>query len=72
MATNKNSDIKKVVGVLIDMLHNNVLNDNGTESFVGWCEDGDVFDNENQVKIMHQLAPYIDTLSVQIEVELHK
>lgn len=67
METNEYSDVKKVVGVLIDMLHNNVLNDNGIENFIGWCEDGDTFENENQIRIMSQLAPYIDELSIQIE-----
>lgn len=67
-----NKDVKKVVGVLIDMLHNNVLNDGGFEYFTGWCEDGDTFDNENQVKIMTQLAPGIDALSTQIELLLNE
>ena len=67
-----NNDVKKVVGVLIDMLENNVINDNGIETFMGWCEDGDTFDNEEQVKIMNQLAPYVDALSNQIELLLDK
>ena len=60
-------DVKTVVNALISMLHNNVINDNGMENFVNWCEDGDIFDNEKQVSIMHQLARWIDSLSMVIE-----
>ena len=40
----ENSKVKKAVTEqIISMLTNNILNDNGNESFEGWCEDGDVF-----------------------------
>jgi hypothetical protein len=55
-----------VTQVLIAMLENNVISDNGTESFVGWCEDGDIFDEDSHdkcVELMHKVAPLIDELT---------
>lgn len=34
---------KMVAEQIINMLDNNVLNENGMESFMGWLEDGDAF-----------------------------
>ena len=36
---------KAVTGQIINMLVNNILNEYGNESFEGWCENGDVFEN---------------------------
>lgn len=67
--------IKNVVEQIINMLNNNVLGENGSESFVGWCEDGDVFEEihlesgtmEEHIEIMNRLADKVDDLSWAIE-----
>ena len=35
--------VREVTNQLVNMLTNNILEDNGTESFEGWCENGEVF-----------------------------
>jgi hypothetical protein len=55
------------------MLNNNILNDNGNESFEGWCEDGDVFrysypDETEEfyndcIREMKVVAPIVDRLT---------
>lgn len=58
-----------VTNQYINMLYNNVINDNGVESFIGWCEDGDVFegshiDNWDEcIALMEEVAPLIDKLT---------
>ena len=55
-----------VTQVLIAMLENNVINDNGVEGFEGWCEDGDIFDEDSHekcVELMREVAPLIDELT---------
>ncbi len=50
----------------INMLYNNVIEDNGVESFIGWCEDGDIFDEDSHdkcVELMREVAPLIDELT---------
>lgn len=50
----------------INMLYNNVIGDNGVESFIGWCEDGDIFDegsHDECVELMREVAPLIDELT---------
>jgi hypothetical protein len=50
----------------INMLYNNVIEDNGVECFEGWCEDGDIFDEDSREKciaLMHEAAPLIDELT---------
>ena len=51
---------------LINMLYNNVIEDNRVESFEGWCEDGDIFDEDSHdkcVKLMHDVAPLVNELT---------
>lgn len=53
---------------VINMLHNNVICDNGVESFEGWCEDGDIFESkvdhwDQCIELMHEIAPLVDTLT---------
>lgn len=65
--------VKAVVGQVINMLYNNVIKDNGSEDFVCWCEDGDVFydehvkDIDSIVEIMSKIATYVDSLSHEID-----
>lgn len=68
---NKVCAIRKIVaGQLVAMLDNDVLNDHGVESFVGWCEDGDVFvnmglneqDADNCMALVRKIAPIVDDL----------
>lgn len=55
---------------LVNMLTNNILEDNGTEPFEGWCEDGGVFYYsdvrglaEAAEELMRKVAPLIDELT---------
>ena len=49
---------------IINMLENDILNENGGESFVGWLEDGEVFRlngmNEYEVSVAMSLAKSIN------------
>ena len=62
--------VKAVADQLINMLTNNLIEDNGTEPFEGWCEDGNVFkDNlrgeyfDEAVALMKEVSPLIDKLT---------
>lgn len=58
---------------IISMLNNNIINENGNETFEGWCEDGAVFENtyegrdkefyEGCEKLMREVAPLVDKLT---------
>lgn len=61
--------VKAVANQVINMLTNNILEDNGTEPFEGWCEDGEVFNGmapeykEECVALMKEVAPIVDDLT---------
>ena len=64
---------------IVGMIENNVLNENGGESFIGWLEDGDVFYNADcytdeeineAMKLAHEIAPLVDELSWKIAPEI--
>lgn len=67
----RNVAVKAVTEQVINMLTNNIIEDNGTESFVGWCEDGDVFDLnglsgdylKEAIAMMKAVAPIVDELT---------
>ena len=61
----KEEVIKNVIEQVIAMLDNNVLADNGLESFEGWCENGDIFEtNRNKhIAVMKRIAPAVDNLT---------
>lgn len=61
----KKEVIKNVIEQVIAMLDNNVLADNGLESFEGWCENGDIFEtNRNEhIAVMKHIAPAVDNLT---------
>lgn len=60
---------------IINMLLNNIVNAHGNESFVGWCEDGEVFYNSYPTahinwlneceKLMNEVAPVVDKLTYE-------
>lgn len=63
---------------IVGMIENNVLNENGGESFIGWLEDGDVFFNADRytdeeideaMKLAHEIADLVDELSWKIAPE---
>lgn len=72
-------EIKKaVVDQIINMLINNILEENGTESFMGWLEDGDVFhefiNNDDAIKatcLAQEISPYVDKLSEILSVDFY-
>lgn len=60
---------QKVAGQIINMLQNNVMHDFGTESFVGWCEEGEVFDwDEDCIALMNKVAKIVDDLSYELDL----
>lgn len=73
MPENKKRIVKLVTEQVIAMLANNVLNEYGTEGFMGWLEDGDVFANsderltkeeiEEATDFAKKIAPTIDELT---------
>ena len=68
MATKQ--DVIAVVGQITNMLYNNVELGNGSEPFEGWCQDGEVFVDENveaRTEIMRTLAPFVDSLTNKID-----
>lgn len=75
--------VQLVVEQILNMYNNNVLADYGNESFECWCENGDVFDNfedisfseeerEELISCMRELAPNVDALTYQIEQYLEE
>ena len=65
---NKIEIFKEVIEQVIAMFDNNLLADNGLESFEGWCENGDIFDTDvdEHIKIMKYIAPAVDSLTNKI------
>ena len=61
----KEEVIKNVIEQVIAMLGNDVLAENGLESFEGWCENGDIFEtNRNEhIAVMKRIAPAVDNLT---------
>ena len=60
-----NAEIRnEVTQQIINMLENDILNEYGGESFVGWLEDGEVFRlngmNEYEVAVAMSLAKSIN------------
>lgn len=66
---------QEIVGQLINMLINDIMHDNGTEPFLGWLADGEVYDNlgynEDEVKdimaVAEKVADAVDNMVYQIE-----
>lgn len=63
---------------IINMLDNNVLQNNGYESFKGWLEDGDVFYNDDRytdaevaeaMKLVDNVAALVDDLAWRLSPE---
>lgn len=61
---------------IVGMIENNILNECGMESFMGWLEDGDVFFNadcytdeevEEATKFAREIADIVDTLSWKLD-----
>lgn len=59
-----------VAGQIAAMIENDILNGYGVESFIGWCEDGEVFFNngieegdlDECIALMKEVAPIVDDL----------
>ncbi len=63
---------------IINMLDNNVLQNNGYESFKGWLEDGEVFCNNESytdaevveaMKLVDNVADLVDDLAWRLSPE---
>ena len=79
LPTEKLSYKKAVSGQIVTMIINNIINDNGNETFEGWCEDGDVFEiaypnatkefYDECEKLMKEVAPLVDKLTYNFLAE---
>lgn len=61
-----------VIEEINNLLTNNYIEENGSEGFEAFCEDGNIFNrndgqDEQRVKVMKRLAPYVDDLSNEIQ-----
>lgn len=60
--------IKKVTQQIVNMLVNDIIEENRTESFIGWCADGEVFQNyygnvdEGAWSLAQEIADAVDEL----------
>jgi hypothetical protein len=60
----KEETIKKVTEAIIGLLENDILQENNIEGFEGWCEDGDIFDDDEEaIALMKEVAPFVDDLT---------
>jgi len=67
---------KAVTEQLIGMLDNNILHECGTEMFLGWLEDGEVFFNlgwaepdiQRALEFARQIADAVDTINQVLDV----
>lgn len=67
---------KAVAGQIVAMLENDVINENGFESFTTWCEDGEVFANMEEdaggnfvdgcMSLARELEPMIDAIHARL------
>ena len=72
---------KMVVEQIINMFTNNVIHENGIESFMGWLEDGDAFYNARNaeyytdeqiaeaVELAKEISSKIDAISWELAPE---
>ena len=63
---------------IVGMIENNVINECGMESFIGWLEDGDVFyaaecyedsEIEEAMHLAREISELVDELSWKLAVE---
>ena len=63
---------------IVGMIENNVLNECGMESFMGWLENGDAFydadcytdeEIDEAMRLVHEIADLVDELSWKIAPE---
>lgn len=63
--------IKAVTEQIINMLENDIINEYGTESFIGWLENGEVFYNNGMnekdvlkaMNLANKIADNIDNIT---------
>lgn len=70
---------KMVADQIMNMFDNNILNECGFESFIGWVEDGDTFREaykgatekqiEEAIALAKEITPIVDELSWKLNVE---
>lgn len=64
-----NETKQKVTEQIINMLTNNILEEQGREPFVGWCEDGEVFDWDGDcIALMNKVSNLVDSLSWELNL----
>lgn len=68
--------VKQAVAVQVaNMLINDVVEENGIEPFVGWCADGEVYEdslNEEEImqamKLTKEISGYVDEISNKLDI----
>lgn len=64
-----NETKQKVTEQIINMLTNNILEEQGRETFEGWCEDGEVFDWDGDcIILMKKVSNLVDSLSWELNL----
>lgn len=65
----KDEVVKAVTEQVINMLENNVLHEYGTEGFLGWIADGEVYNFEDDddflsaMELSQEIADIVDNLT---------
>jgi len=56
---------ERILDLIIGMWENNLRDENGGESFEGWCAPGvdDNIENEEQLILMNKVKNYVDAIS---------
>ena len=65
---------QQVAGQVVNMLYNDICEDNGTEPFIGWLADGEVFEDSGMteeeiaraMEIANEIADSVDTLTYKL------
>lgn len=68
--------VKQAVATQVaNMLINDVVEANGIEPFVGWCADGEVYEeclNEEEImqamKLTEEISRYVDEISNKLDI----
>lgn len=76
MEREKDYAIREITIQILNMMYNNIIEDYGNESFIGWCEDGAIFERSDTnyskeqldelENAMHKIAPLVDKLTYSL------
>ena len=63
---------KRILDEIINMWQCNYDNGSLAESFEGWCEDGEIFNDDDCIPLMERVAPFVDMCSNALQSEWNK